>query len=182
MTGKNIEISVLTRTPEFEYQRFGFSAVISKVLPNYRLHGGRESPAIKVKRLGKAYERDLRYHFRVQPVPEYPIELALSGENGRFNLIDISVGGLCFSRRMSSESEDSEDIETGDRLDLSVALNGNERLQLEAKVIRKFYKDHFEYIGVKFLNLQREARQILQDTLHRIQRIKLAKRSGVYYT
>ncbi len=179
MTGKEIEVSILTRTPEFEYQRFGFRAVISKILPNYQLHGGRESPAVELRRLSKTYERDLRYHFRVQPVPEYPIELALPGENGRFNLIDISVGGLCFSRRMSSELQD---IETGDRLDLSVALNGNERLQLEAKVVRKFYKDHFEYIGVKFLNLERQARQILQDTLHRIQRIELAKRSGVYYT
>jgi hypothetical protein len=179
MIGRNIEVSVLTRTPEFEYRRLGFRAVISKIIPNYQLHGGRESKAIELKRLGKAYERDLRYHFRVQPVPEYPIELALPGENGPLNLIDISVGGLCFSRRMSSESKK---IEIGDRLALRVSVNTNERLQLETKVVRKFYKDHFEYIGVKFLDLQRQDKQILQAALHRMQRIKLAKRSGMYYT
>lgn len=179
MIGRNIEVSVLTRTPEFEYRRLGFRAVISKIIPNYQLHGGRESEAIELKRLGKAYERDLRYYFRVQPVPEYPIELAFPGENGHLDLIDISVGGLCFSRRMSSELQH---IEIGDRLDLWVSVNGNERLQLETKVVRKFYKDHFEYIGVKFLDLERQDKQILEATLHRIQRIKLAKRSGMFYT
>jgi hypothetical protein len=179
MIGRNIEVSVLTRTPDFEYRRLGFRAVISKIIPNYQLHGGRESEAIELKRLGKAYERDLRYYFRVQPVPEYPIKLAIRGENKHLNLIDISAGGLCFSRRMSSELQD---IEIGDRLDLWVSVNGNERLQLETKAVRKFYKDDFEYIGVRFVNLERQDKQALEATLHRIQRIKLAKRSGMYYT
>ncbi len=179
MIGTTIEASFLTRTEEFDCQRLGFRAVVLNILPNYQLHGGGAGEAVELEYLGGPYERNLRYNFRVEPIVEHPVDLTIFGNNERLNVFDVSAGGLCFTRRTSNQCRN---IEVGDTLRLSVNLSERERLQLDSRVVRKFYKGHIEYIGVRFSNMQTKDKQILLSALNRIQRIKLRKRSGLHYT
>jgi hypothetical protein len=179
MIGKIIEVSFLARNPEFEHQRFGFRAVASNILANYPLCGGNNGDVIELEYLAEAYERNLRYYFRVQPVLEQPIDLTALCDKEQFNVIDISAGGLCFSGKGLSMLKD---IKIGQKLNLSVDIIAQRKMQLETMVVRKFYRDYFEYVGVKFLNMARRDKQVLLSTINRIQRISLRKRSGLYYT
>lgn len=176
MIGTTIEASFMTRTKEFDCQRLGFRAVVLNLLPDYQLHGGGAVEAVELEYLGGLYEKNMRYNFRVEPVVEGPIDLTIFGVNKRVNVLDVSAGGLCFTRRISSKCRT---IEVGDRLRLSMNLGEHETLQLEGRVVRKVYKGHIEYIGVRFSNMLMKDEQILLSTLNRIQRIELRKGSGL---
>lgn len=178
MIGRTIEVTFIARTREFEYKRFGFRTLISNILPNYQLYGGRKAEAIELRYLAQGYERDLRQYFRVQPISEHPIDLAIPQSDEQLTAINISGAGLLFSRKISPESRR---IEAGDYLTLLISLNAEEKLHSRTKVVRKFYKDHFEYVATKFSDMERHDKQILLNVLVRIQRIDLRKRSGLYY-
>jgi c-di-GMP-binding flagellar brake protein YcgR len=107
------------------------------------------------------------------------MDLTIFGANERVNVFDVSGGGLCFTRRISNKFRN---IEVGDMIRLSINLSEHERLWLDCKVIRKSYKGHIEYIGVRFSNMPMKDKQILLGALNRIQRITLRKRSGLHYT
>jgi hypothetical protein len=179
MIGRTVEVTFIARTAEFEYKRFGLQTLVSKILPNYGLYGGHIGEAIELRYLTEGYERDLRQYFRVQPMSEHPVYLSIPDSSEQLTVINISGAGLLFSRKISPKSKD---IESGDRLNLVVSLNGEEKLHSQTKVVRKFHKDHFEYVATKFLSIERHDRQILLAALYRIQRIELRKRSGLYYT
>jgi c-di-GMP-binding flagellar brake protein YcgR len=134
---------------------------------------------VELEYLAEAYERNLRYYFRVQPVLEQPIDLTVLRENQQFNVIDISGGGLCFSGKGLSMLKD---VKIGQKLKLLLDIYGQREMQLETVVVRKYYGAYFEYVGVKFLNIARKDRQVLLSAINRIQRIALRRRSGLYYT
>lgn len=109
-------------------------------------------------RLWKLFNR--RRHFRVEPLPERPVELTIEGWMNPVRAIDISAGGLAFRTGRSAIPE------VDDELALKVFLPGAVRpLALTATVRNVTGGARAARVGVEFVREGNEKFSVTQDAI-----------------
>jgi len=168
---KDIVVTYLTRE-RGQTARFGFPAFIVDFMRHYELASGERVSAIVIEQTGAPERFNIRLHYRLKvPSGSY---LALSMENRKLNLIDISVGGGKFSCTSALS------LVPHSRIRITVG-SGRQRYDLEAEVLRvwssesqRIHKD-LQFATVKFLHAGHEVEHFLGKEIFRIERQLLAE-------
>jgi len=176
MTGREIEATFIAFDREGgERKRFGFRTKILEHRPNYELRAGVFERAVVISYpQGELKESGVRLHFRINPASEHAIKVSLVGIDSRVNLIDISQGGLQISCGRGTPLQENQNIT------VVLFLKGRPlRLKGEVRRVFEIEGSRFLFAGIRFVDVESEVAQAIQELTNEIMRSELRARSGL---
>jgi hypothetical protein len=180
MVGRPIEPTFLWQSrPEDDPLRYAFRTTIQELITDYALSQGQGVQAIRLAYPKNFYARNMRFSYRVRPIKQYPITLRIEGHKEPLPIIEISEGGMCISyTRVPYLSG----LRPGDRFEVTLDIDGKDRMRPQVEVVRKFQRPEFariNFLGVKFFNLSMNERALLVAVIKKMERMILRKRAGL---
>jgi hypothetical protein len=171
-TGKNVSVTYLIREKN-GVARYGFDGKVVEVIKTYNLSSSDAVPAIRVKRQTGFRQYDLRMHYRLKPRMNDD-SLALYLENGKVNLLDISIGGarFCCNGSPPVEARETEIMILsidGQRFPIAVR---NCAFNPPSAAGRR---SDLQYREVQFLNMDKTCHRLLNVKILAIQREMLSR-------
>lgn len=168
--GKDMDITFLHRGKD-ELTRFGIIAKVTDIIKSYKLYSNETVPAVLMLKRPKRelLTYNLRMFHRVKPGPTSRIKLFMN--NTEYPLIDISIGGLCFTRSMDVRAEVGKVIPA--RVEIDGAI-----FTADAKILRawsppELRKNNLEYVATQFVSNDKRLSFVLGGKVLEIEREQL---------
>lgn len=106
--GEEVSISFVTKNKGQRVTRYGFSARVIKLIPNYEIFSSQRVPAVELEQKSDVKEINRRAMFRITPTRNSKIKIMLGNET--VDIVDISLGGAKIKHAMGRVLEPNEEI------------------------------------------------------------------------
>ena len=94
MLNKEIAVTYLTKEKDGPV-RYGFPAVITELIDNYRLMSTQQVPAMAIRKTADPTPYNIRMYYRVEPTGRSGLDMTIHAKG--VNILDISLGGVRFT-------------------------------------------------------------------------------------
>jgi hypothetical protein len=156
--------------------RYGFEAVFTGFITDYKLPSSQVTEAIKILRISNPEQYNLRLLYRVEPPSGSGIEVFIDGN--KTNILDISIGGCKISLNGLYSPE------AGAIVKAMLMIDGS-RFEVDATIVRKWQLDDasmatgLDFVAMEFINVRAGLRNVLAGKILDIQR-KLGRKQLRY--
>ncbi len=174
MVGKELEASFVASIKKDKLERFFFLAKIKKI-GLFSLSRNKLVEAVFLMPTKKEiYKRSLRIYPRVNCEKDSVYVIVIPGGD-RFQVIDISEGGLCF--KCEKDMVNSIRFIPHKELNMIIEFSEDVRIIARAEIMRRFEKDDnpdILFIGVKFTSFPKGEEKQLVRIVEKLRRRKEA--------
>lgn len=106
--GEVASVTFIIRNKGQRVTRYGFSASVVKLIPDYEIYSSQKVPAVMLQQRSDVKEINRRLMYRISPTRSSKIKIMLGNET--VDIVDISLGGAKIRHAMGHALEPNEDI------------------------------------------------------------------------
>ncbi len=147
--------------------RYGFPALVTGFVDNYKLSSSNEVRAVTVSRRTEAQPYSIRMFYRVEPTGKSKLSMTIYDKE--VNLLDVSLGGARFSHDKRLNLEDNAMVEAYINVDGATHV-------LEGRILRVWdgenerFRGELGFAAIEFVNMNKALEHALSRKIREIER------------